>query len=85
MPITSMTAQNRVQTKSGGGAIQTASKDMSKNEKLLFYVKKGEQKFHPTLHLFAAQMARECMIDAGEGDASMQIVDSNGKIYPNAG
>ena len=30
MPITSMTAQNKVQTKSVGGAIQTASKDMSK-------------------------------------------------------
>ncbi len=28
MPITSMTAQNKVQTKSVGGAIQTASKDM---------------------------------------------------------
>ena len=30
MPITSMTAQNKVQTKSVGGAIQTASKDMAK-------------------------------------------------------
>ena len=29
MPITSMTAQNKVQTKSVGGAIQTASKDMT--------------------------------------------------------
>ena len=29
MPITSMTAQNKVQTKSVGGAIQTASKDMA--------------------------------------------------------
>ncbi len=58
---------------------------MFKNNKILFYVKKGEQKLHATQHLFAAQMARECMIDAGEGDASMQIVDSNGRIYPNAG
>lgn len=58
---------------------------MSKNEKLLFYVKKGEQMLHPTKHLFAAQLARECMIDAGEGDTSMQIVGSDGKIYPNAG
>ncbi len=31
-----------------------------------------------------AQMARECMIDAGEGDASMQFIGSDGKIYPNA-
>lgn len=30
MPITSMTAQNKVQTKSVGGAIQTASKDMKR-------------------------------------------------------
>ena len=58
---------------------------MGKNDRLLFYVKKDEQMFHPTQHLFAAQLARECMIDAGEGDASMQIVDSNGKICPNAG
>lgn len=58
---------------------------MGKNDRLLFYVKKGEQMFHPTQHLFAAQLARECMIDAGEGDARMQIVDSNGKICPNAG
>jgi len=58
---------------------------MTKNDKLLFYVKKGEQMLHPTQHLFAAQLARECMIDAGEGDASMQIVGSDGKIYPNAG
>lgn len=85
MPITSMTAQNRVQTKSGGGAIQTASKDMSKNEKLLFYVKKGNEKLHPTQHLFAAQLARECMITCGEGDESMQVVDSDGIIYPNSG
>ena len=40
---------------------------------------------HPTRHLFAAQLARVCMIDAGEGDASMQIVGTDGKIYPNAG
>ena len=58
---------------------------MAKNDKLLFYVKKGEQMLHPTQHLFAAQLAREAMIDAGEGDASMQIVGSDGKIYPNAG
>ena len=31
MPITSMTAQNKVQTKSVGGAIQTANKDMIRN------------------------------------------------------
>ena len=58
---------------------------MSKNDKKFFYVKKGEELLHPTKYLFAAQLARECMIDAGEGDASMQIVDDNGKIYPNAG
>lgn len=58
---------------------------MAKNDKLLYYVKKGEQMLHPTHHLFAAQLAREAMIDAGEGDASMQIVGSDGKIYPNAG
>ena len=58
---------------------------MAKNNRLLFYVKKGELMLHPTQHLFAAQLARECMIDAGEGDASMQIVGSDGKIYPNAG
>lgn len=58
---------------------------MAKNDRLVFYVKKGEQMLHPTQYLFAAQLARECMIDAGEGDASMQIVDSDGKIYPNAG
>lgn len=58
---------------------------MAKNDKLLFYVKKGEQMLHPTKHLFAAQLARECMIDAGEGDTNMQIVGSDGKIYPNAG
>lgn len=57
---------------------------MAKNDKLLFYVKKGNEQLHPTQHLFAAQMARECMIDAGEGDASMQIIGSDGKIYPNA-
>lgn len=38
---------------------------MAKNDRLLFYVKKGEQMLHPTQHLFAAQLARECMIDAG--------------------
>ena len=31
MPITSMTAQNKVQTKSGGGAIQTAIEKIIKN------------------------------------------------------
>ena len=36
MPITSMIAQNRVHTKSVGGAIQTASKDMSNEFKLGF-------------------------------------------------
>ena len=35
MPITSMTAQNKVQTKSVGGAIQTASKDMATTKKSL--------------------------------------------------
>ena len=35
MPITSMTAQNKVQTKSVGGAIQTASKDMTTTKKSL--------------------------------------------------
>ena len=35
---------------------------MAKNDR---YVKKGEQMLHPTQHLFAAQLARECMIDAG--------------------
>lgn len=58
---------------------------MAKNDKLLFYVKKGNEKLHPTQHLFAAQLVRECMIDAGEGDESMQVVDSDGKIYPNSG
>ena len=58
---------------------------MAKNDRLLFYVKKGEQMLHPTQHLFAAQLAREAMIDNGEGDASMQIIGSDGKIYPNAG
>ena len=57
---------------------------MNTNDKFLFYVKKGEQLLHPTQHLFAAQLARECMIDNREGDASMQIVGSDGKIYPNA-
>lgn len=58
---------------------------MAKNDKLLFYVKKGEQMLHPTQHLFAAQLARECMITCGEGDESMQVVGSDGKIYPNSG
>ena len=58
---------------------------MAKNDKLLFYVKKGKQKLHPTQHLFAAQLARECMITCGEGDVSMQIIGSDGKIYPNSG
>ena len=35
MPITSMTAQNKVQTKSVGGAIQTANKDMTTTKKSL--------------------------------------------------
>lgn len=52
--------------------------------KLLYYVLSGAQKLHPTEHLFAAQMARECMITCGEGDESMTIVDSDGKIYPNS-
>lgn len=55
-----------------------------KQNNVIFYVKKGEQLFHPTQHLFAAQLARECMITLGEGDVSMKIVDSYGKIYPNA-
>lgn len=50
----------------------------------IFYVKKGEQMLHPTQYLFAAQLARECMITCGEGDESMQVVDIDGKIYPNA-
>lgn len=58
---------------------------MAQDNKLLFYVKRGNEKLHPSQHMFAAQLARECMIDAGEGDASMQIVGSDGKIYPNAG
>ena len=57
---------------------------MAKNDKLLFYVKKGNEKLHPTQHLFAAQLTRECMITCGEGDESMQVGDSDGKIYPNA-
>lgn len=55
------------------------------NDKLLFYVEKDGQRLHPTQHLFAAQLARECMITVGEGDASMRIIDSNGKVYPNSG
>lgn len=39
----------------------------------------------PTQHLFAAQLARECMITCGEGDESMQVVGSDGRTYPNAG
>lgn len=58
---------------------------MTRNDKLLFYVEKEGQMLHPSRHLFAAQLARECMIDAGEGDASIRIVDSNGKVYPNSG
>lgn len=58
---------------------------MAKNDKLLFYVKRGEKLLYPSQHLFACQLARECMIDAGEGEASMQIVDSNGRVYPNSG
>lgn len=56
-----------------------------KENKLLFYVKKGEKLLYPTQYLFAAQLARECMIDTKEGDESMIIVDCDGKIYPNAG
>lgn len=58
---------------------------MTKNEKLLFYVKRGSEKLHPTQHLFAAQLARVCMITCGEGDESMLVVGSDGKIYPNSG
>ena len=58
---------------------------MAKNYKLLFYVKKGNEKLHPTQHLFAAQLARECMITCGEGDEGMQVVGSDGNIYPNYG
>lgn len=57
---------------------------MAKNNKLLFYVKRDNQRLHPTQHLFAAQLARVCMIDAGEGDESLQIIGSDGKIYPNS-
>lgn len=57
---------------------------MAKNDNLLFYVEKDGQRLHPTQHLFAAQLARECMITCNEGDESMRIVDSNGKIYPNS-
>lgn len=52
--------------------------------KFLYYVKKGNQKLHPTQHLFAAQLARECMITCGEGDESLQVIGSDGKIYPNS-
>ena len=38
---------------------------MAKNDRLLFYVKKGEQMLHPTQHLFAAQLARECYDEDG--------------------
>ena len=58
---------------------------MAKNDGLLFYVMQGDKKLKASPHLVGAQLARECMIDAGEGDASMQIVGSDGKIYPNAG
>lgn len=58
---------------------------MVQNSKLLFYVKRKNEKIHPTQHLFAAQLARECMIDAGEGDESLQIIDNNGVIHPNHG
>ena len=54
------------------------------NMKKYFFVKRGNELLHKTTHLFAAQMARECMITSGEGDETLQIVDSNNKIYPNA-
>lgn len=58
---------------------------MTKNDRLLFYVMQGDKKLKASPYLVGAQLARECMIDAGEGDANMQIVGSDGKIYPNAG
>lgn len=58
---------------------------MAKNDRLLFYVMQGDKKLKASPYLVGAQLARECMIDAGEGDVSMQIVGSDGKIYPNVG
>ena len=58
---------------------------MAQNGKLLFFVKRGNERLHPTQHLFAAQLARECMITCGEGDESLQVIDSDGKICPNHG
>jgi len=52
---------------------------------IFFFVKRGNEMLHKTRYLFAAQLARMCMIDAGEGDESMQIVGSDNKIYPNTG
>lgn len=57
---------------------------MAKNDKLLFYVMQGDKKLKASLYLVGAQLARECLIDAGDGDASMQIIGSDGKIYPNS-
>lgn len=57
---------------------------MKNNDRLLFYVMQGDKKLKASAYLVGAQLARECMIDAGEGDASMQIVGSDGKIYPNS-
>lgn len=58
---------------------------MTQKGKLLFFVKRRNEKLHPTQHLFAAQLARECMITCGEGDESLQVIDSDGKIRPNHG
>lgn len=44
---------------------------MTKNDRLLFYVMQGDKKLKASPYLVGAQLARECMIDAGEGDASM--------------
>ena len=56
---------------------------MARNSRL-FYVKRGDELLHPTKHLFAAQLARECMITCDEGTPDMQVVDEQGNIYPNA-
>ena len=58
---------------------------MAQNGKLFFFVKRGNERLHLTQHLFAAQLARECMITCGEGDESLQVIDSDGKICPNHG
>lgn len=57
---------------------------MAKNDKLLFYVMQGDKILKVSSYLVGAQLARECLIDAGDGDASMQIIGSDGKIYPNS-